>query len=370
MTSMNRFFLVFLLFITACSTPPREKTSRVIFRFAGDVMFDRGIKRVLKSGVKPFRHILNLSTNADIMMVNLETTVATNGTKITKLFNFMSAPETLSILTNAGVDVVSIANNHTMDYGLPAIQQTRANLEKYRILYSGAGADYNQASQPVIITNNGIRIGFLAFGDIFPLNLYASDHHPGVAGVDPKRALPVVAALRPRVDILIVSLHWGWEYEDMPKSYQISIAHQYIDSGADLIIGHHPHVLQGVEKYRDGYIFYSMGNFIFDQKKELKTRYTMVGEFQISRVITPQGNTNFSKSILVYPFIKDYNDYMPRPLDQAESIAWRSHFTAISAPLGPVSLGPLDGSNYNTLAAFFPQTNSLLSNATPQLTLK
>ncbi len=341
-----RFTVTFLLlYLALFSCSKIETPGPVIFRFAGDVMFDRGIKRTLKKGVHPFYHISDLSRSAHIMMINLETTIATNGEKVPKAFNFMSHPDSLAFVTNAGIDLVSIANNHTMDYGTPAIIQTIHNLNKYGLRHAGAGMDLPEASQGVILETNGIKIGFLAFGDIYPLSLYASDTRPGIAGIQLEQTSAVIKAFKPQVDFLIVSLHWGWEYEDLPKSYQTVQAYEFIDSGADLIIGHHPHVLQGVEKYKNGVIFYSMGNFVFDQKKELKTRYTMIGELELVKKLDAEANTNLSAHYSFHPFIKDYTDYMPRIMDEKEHAAWMDHFSEISKKLGPVSFSPRTNSD-------------------------
>ena len=330
---MKKFLLILsvILTIESCAKSPNHK---LIFRFAGDVMFDRGIRRVLKRGVDPFANVLNITRKADLMMVNLETTVATNGHKITKAFNFMSDPASLRFLTNAGVDLVSLANKHVMDYDWVALKQTRENLERYGIRFTGSGRNIYEATRPLIFTNHGIILGYLAFGDIYPLSLYAGKTRAGVVSTEPKNVLKAIRLLRPKVDVLVVSLHWGWEYEDFPRRYQIGQAHAFIDAGADLVLGHHPHVLQGVERYKNRMIFYSMGNFVFDQRIQVKTRYTMIGEMKAEETILSNRNTNWTLTYAAYPLIKDATNYMPRRLNAVEKGQWLRHFNEICAPFG------------------------------------
>jgi poly-gamma-glutamate synthesis protein (capsule biosynthesis protein) len=318
-----RIFIT-VLFLTsgilACTVEEIEQPPLTTFSFAGDVMMDRGIERTLQNtGIYPFFDVHDLLNDSTFTFVNLETSVSRIGERVNKLYTFKSRPETLSYLTNAGINIVSLANNHTMDYGTIALIHTISNLDVYGIMHTGAGMNIDEATTPVILETNGIKIGVLAYGDIYPISLYARENRPGVAGIYIDRMISNIQTLRESVDFVVVSLHWGIEYDDFIQPVQQRIAYRLIDNGANLIIGHHPHVLQGIERYNDGMIFYSMGNFIFDQRRHIKTRYTMVGKAMLQPEVSKVTNedktiglvTNLNVSYKITPFFKSYDHFMP-----------------------------------------------------------
>lgn len=182
---------------------------------------------------------------ADITMLNLENAITERGYKVPKEFNFRMPPKYLQVLKDGGVDIVNLANNHVWDYGQVGVRDTIAYLDEAGIYHVGAGATEEEAGKPVIIEIKGKSIGFLGY--YFMEGNVAED----------------VSALKKTADVVIVNFHWGTERSNYPESYQVDLAHRAIDAGADLVIGHHPHVLQGIERYKDGIIAYSLGNFIF-----------------------------------------------------------------------------------------------------------
>ena len=153
-----------------------------------------------------------------------------------------------------------------LDYGPDELIFTRSLLQKQGLSPFGAGKDSNEARQPTLLTRNGVRFGFLGYGVAHSRAVYAQGSRAGIAPIIMDDIRKDILALRSQVDVLIVSLHWGIEYDKTPSRKQREEAHQIIDWGADLILGHHPHVMQGIEIYKNKVIAYSLGNFIFDQK--------------------------------------------------------------------------------------------------------
>lgn len=229
--------------------------------FGGDCTFAQHFDRAIGDDVLAPFSALPILASADLAMVNLENPITTRGRKVPKTFNFRMHPRYLASLIAGGVDIVTIANNHVMDYGPLGLFDTRRFLDSVGIAAVGAGSSEAEARRPVILSRHGTRVGFLAYNAFSN----ATGSHPGTA----PRILSVVTedvrALRESgtVDIIVVNFHWGTERAPFPDEDQVRFAHAVIDAGADLIVGHHPHVLQGVERYRQGLIAYSLGNFIF-----------------------------------------------------------------------------------------------------------
>lgn len=199
---------------------------------------------------------------ADVAMVNLENPLTRSTLSLgKKQLNFKADPESVKVLTAGGVDIVNLANNHAMDYEEPGLVETINTLDNAGIQHLGAGRDIKEARRPDIIEVKGQRIAYLGYYDT---DLHAADY--GKAGTNPRRNNRVaedIKALRGQVDWIIVNYHWGVELADYPGDWQIDLARFTIDQGADLVVGHHPHVLQGAEIYKGKPIVYSLGNFIF-----------------------------------------------------------------------------------------------------------
>jgi len=245
--------------------------SEITIAFGGDVMFDTYIYYWMSSmGISyPWDDVAHLFRSSDIGVVNFESSSSLRG-ETTKPpgYGFRSPPYTLQSLPDAGINYVSLGNNHVLDFGYDAFADTVQNLNHYEMLHSGAGSDLAAATAPAIIEVQGLRVGFLSYTAILPGTSWkATDSRPGVAALydegDVLLALENITRSKKECDILIVMPHWGVEYADHPTSAQRSLAYRLIDAGADLIVGGHPHVLQGVEFYQDKPIFYSLGNFIF-----------------------------------------------------------------------------------------------------------
>jgi poly-gamma-glutamate capsule biosynthesis protein CapA/YwtB (metallophosphatase superfamily) len=221
-----------------------------------------------------FRNVLTATHSKDLFLVNLECPFTDRGEKIPKNFNFKARPELVASLLAGRVDVVSLANNHLMDYGAIGLLDTLATLDQAGIAHFGAGRNLAEARRPRIIEKNGIKTAFLGYfflGDknIEPKEVIASDTTPGVAGhasdleIMKSMMLEDIGIARTMADLVIPFFHWGREGQNKPEPYQIALAHAAIEAGAALVLGSHPHVLQGIEVYRERPIVYSLGNFVF-----------------------------------------------------------------------------------------------------------
>lgn len=211
----------------------------------------------------PFARMAPRLRRADIAFGNLECAVATTGQPIPKQFNFRADPSTLEALVNAGFDIVSLANNHAWDYGRGALAETVRRVRKAGIVPVGAGDNRAEAHKLVTLRKNGQKIGFLAYLGLLPALIPESETEPSLAMASVETIQKEVAAARPQVDVLIVSLHAGQEMAAYITPRQRAFAQAAIDAGADLVIGHHPHVVQPLVTYRGKPICYSLGNFVF-----------------------------------------------------------------------------------------------------------
>lgn len=256
---------------TAVATPT-SAPGRLTIAAAGDVMLARSIGRriVARDPAAIFEGVTPVLAAADIVVVNLETAVSDIGSPQAKGYAFRAPPEAIDALVAAGVDVAALANNHALDYGQDALLDTIARLRAAGIAPAGAGATEAEARTPAVIERNGLRIAFLGYVDTPAEGSYsrstwdATAERPGVAWASVEKIAADVAAARALADIVVVLLHAGVEYSELPSQSQRAYAEAAIDAGALLVLGTHAHVLQPVEEYGGGLIAYSLGNFVFD----------------------------------------------------------------------------------------------------------
>lgn len=233
----------------------------VTMMFGGDVTLGYAFEDLIGQDYQWAFDAMPEYRDADVAMVNLEGTLTTADTKYEKTFNFKAHPEQVEVLTHGGVDIVNLANNHAMDYMAAGLQETLHTLEQAGIHSVGAGMNLTAARRPVILEVKGQRIAYFGY--------YTGEDHPATvtaAGTNPALTARIAAdikAIRHQVDWIIVNFHWGVELSNYPETWQTELAHFTIDQGADVVVGHHPHVLQGSEIYRGRPIAYSLGNFIF-----------------------------------------------------------------------------------------------------------
>ena len=234
----------------------------------GDVLFARGVaKQITKHGAPwLFANVKGTIKGADIAFCNLECTLSTGGVVQRRRYQFRANPKLAAVLSANGFDVACLANNHTLDYGREAMMDTVRAVRKAGMTAVGAGKDRADALKLQIVKKNGLRVGFLAYTDLPTDGVVRLADRPTIAGLNPDELPVQIKSARKRCDVLVVSFHWGVEYMKRPTERQQHIAHVCIDNGADLVLGHHPHVLQTTETYKGRPIIYSMGAFVWDAK--------------------------------------------------------------------------------------------------------
>ncbi|MFA5368791.1 MAG: CapA family protein [Candidatus Paceibacterota bacterium] len=252
------------------------KASEVSLIAVGDIMLTRGVKtKIVKNGSDyPFLKIKDYLKSGDIVFGNLETPIASGRAILPGEMLFRSDPGLEKQLKESNFSILSLANNHTGNFGTFGFEQTFKYLNEVGIKYVGAGQNKQEAYSPVWLKVNGITFAFLAYDDIdfTPATYEASDQSAGIAFMHQANLEEAITSAKKQADFVIVSMHSGDEYKDFPNQEQIDFAHAAIDFGAELVIGHHPHVIEPIEQYKGKYIFYSLGNFIFDQMWSLGTR--------------------------------------------------------------------------------------------------
>lgn len=239
--------------------------------FLGDVMLARGVEdRFLNNPDDvQMEDIRARLSNCDHIHANLESPVSDVGSPYPKQdpnVCFCADPKMIGVLERLNVSSVNLANNHVLDYGEDALRRTLSILDDARIASFGAGDNAQQANRPLILQVGAYRVGFIGSNFIFSASTEkAGRRSPGAADFQLGPLTRSVADLKSKVDIVVVSVHWGLEYSFYPLPYIQRAARRLVDAGARLVIGHGPHYVQPVERYGDGCIVYSLGNFIFDE---------------------------------------------------------------------------------------------------------
>jgi len=271
----------------------------------GDIMLSRSVEQLMvkkNDFTLPFVKLANVTKGVDIAFGNLETTVIAGRKISTGEFEFRTDPKSLEGLKLAGFDLVSLANNHTYNFGAKGLDSTFVELQKADIKYVGAGEGSAEAAAPVIIERGGMMFGFLSYVYPQPQSSRATADRPGLNFMDLDQLKNDVNILKDQVDWVVVTMHSGTEYKFKPNQEQINFAHAAIDAGASVVIGHHPHVVQTFEKYKDGYIFYSLGNFVFDQMWSEETKQGLMAKIVF--------NSDQIQSIQAIPIIIN-QEYQP-----------------------------------------------------------
>lgn len=280
---MHRFFVVvaFMLLQISLAYSQSQEIKMVI---VGDIMLDDLPGKYIKTGKDPFKSFAPLFKNADIKIGNLECVVGVTGRAEDKNFVLRANPRVLPVLKKY-FSAVSLANNHTGDYGPESLSNMLDLLDGAGIKYFGAGKEIRSAHEPIIFEAKGKRIAVLGFDIFLPRSFEALVDRPGTAWgesdyivADIKKAKEFYGA-----NIVITYPHWGWEGEKVASPNQVQLAHLMIDSGADAVVGGHPHVTQNIENYKGKPIFYSLGNFVFDSFNTLDTTTGWVLELTIDQ---------------------------------------------------------------------------------------
>lgn len=248
--------------------PPKSDISLL---FAGDVLLsNHHLNLYDKKNAKIHgilsKDLVDIMNSVDVMMINQEFPFSTRGTKMEdKQYTFRVNPNRVNIFPEMGIDIVTLANNHTLDFGTDALLDTIDTLDNAKIKHVGAGKNLEEAKLTKSFEINDKKIAFLGASRVIPVYEWnAMKEQPGLfTTYDPTLLLEEIKIAKNNNDIVVVYVHWGIERAQYPKDYQRNLGKQYIDAGADIIIGSHPHVLQGIEYYKGKPIVYSLGNFIF-----------------------------------------------------------------------------------------------------------
>lgn len=280
-------------------TPLPSGPATVTIAAVGDMHFDRQVRQAINrwGGTAPLKHVADRLAAADIAVGNLESTLSDLGERnAEKDYTFKGDPRGVEGLALAGFDFLSLANNHALDTGSEAMLDTIARLEANSIGYAGAGADKAAAWTPAVREVNGASVAFFGFSHILPAGFVATDSRPGIAkgrgNMDSVEA--AIRSAKEQYDYVIVSFHWGVEKEDNANGDQVTDAHRAVDAGADMVLSHHPHVIQAVEYYNGKLIAYSLGDFVFDHYSR-KTGEAFILEAELG----PNGVAN-ARAVPVY----------------------------------------------------------------------
>jgi poly-gamma-glutamate synthesis protein (capsule biosynthesis protein) len=323
------FLVLFFLCIGSIYSGVIRKPKKFRVLFAGDVMFDWGLRETMQSRgfFSPIEGLVSIFEEVDFRMVNLETAVSTSDENIdkSKAYVFNAKPEELTLLKRLQIDGVFLANNHSMDYGKKGLEETISNLQANSIQFVGAGPDLNSSYAPLIFPYNNINLQIFSASAIGEARLFATPKTPGAAPYNLKKLLTLPTKKSGTIPIL--ALHWGIEYRPEPTGDQIQAAHSLIDSGFKVIVGHHPHIPQGIEKYKDGIIIYSLGNFIFGSRNPyLNHNLAVILHFREDKIALCEIVPVFGK------FQKE--EHFVRPLQREEGNEFLVEIAYLSKKLG------------------------------------
>lgn len=320
-----------------------NEESFVVFTAVGDIMLGGKIEDLV--GNKPdnsiFEEVSSLLEQSDIVFGNLECPLTSHSEKATwdytKILDkpviingkeygnsiyLKASPKMSNYLKKCKFSILSLANNHIMDYGITGLTDTIKILNKIDIKYIGCGYNIEDARMPVIFDIKGIKLGFLAYCDIY----IASKKRAGNCPL--KYVYDDIKKLKTKSDIIIVSIHQGMDLADYPLTDEIELMHSIIDAGAKIVLRHHPHVIQGIEEYADGLIFYSLGNLIFDYtvdplwKDLAKSRESLMVKFLISK-------TKIESFKIIPIFIDD--NFRPKQMSLENEIATTKRINILSS---------------------------------------
>lgn len=305
--------VLFQVFDSPKTLKVREENSLLTISMVGDMLFGRYVDEVVvpNHGYQSlFQYVRPYLKQSDYITGNLDQpiTEGENYPKADKLMHISTSPEVAKVLKEEGFTTVNLANNHMKDFGKQGILDTLRAFQNENVGTVGAGYNLEDASAVSYQTIRGIKIATLGFSDILPKDFRALSNRSGVAPADPNLFFYDVAKAKKNADLVIVHMHWGKEYDSTYHPRQQDLGRSLIDAGADIVIGHHPHVLEPVEVYKHGVIFYSLGNFISDQGWS-RTRESVLAQYKVM----DDGKVN----LVIHPLV--IREGTPRPLTGGSS---------------------------------------------------
>ena len=279
---LNRILLIFLIFLIIVgivgtifsegliSNTPLVPKENVSIAVTGDVMFARNMAGVLSLDSSPFSGVSNVTSNVDLLLINFENAATYSESAVKGDVPLKCSPEYVPLAKANNNTVAALANNHVCDYGIGGMNDTLTYIKDAGITPIGAGNSEDEAHQAVVKDVNGRKITILNYMDAnnfaeYPYEMlpYANGSNPGYSAYDYEDAQKQISENNDS-DLIIAYLHFGNEYSTSPNDDQVKIAHELIDLGADVVVGCHPHVTQGIEMYNGKPIFYSLGDYIFE----------------------------------------------------------------------------------------------------------
>jgi poly-gamma-glutamate synthesis protein (capsule biosynthesis protein) len=289
---------------------PTGTSKQVRMTFVGDIMLDRDPGKAMLAGRDPFEGVADLLKDADLTVGNLECVVADSGTRLKKSYTFRADPQAIPYLARY-FHALSLANNHTGDFGDAALIETMYRLRREKIPFFGAGLNEAEAHTPWIVEKNGIKLALLGYNEFPPRSFEAGRRKPGLAWSVDEQVVADIKAVRPKVDLVITFMHWGEEYIPKPNERQKTLAQKMIDAGADVVVGNHPHVTQGHDLYKGRLVVYCLGNFVFDEWKDepeimkeerrlgwvLRMTFTKSGLVEWNTVVTRTDDNGFPEKV-------------------------------------------------------------------------
>ena len=268
---------------------------------------------------RPFQHVAEVFKNKDILFGNLETVLSLRGKAAQKAVTLYTGPEKVAYLTDAGFDVLNVANNHIMDLDVEGCHETLDVLNQHDLKFIGVTTQ--KYPQPYsILERDNTRVGFLGY---YEYGAKEATHDIIIRNID-DQIIDETKKLRLLCDIVILSLHWGIENVYYPSPKQIKLARHLIDAGATVVLGHHPHVVQGIEEYKNGLIAYSLGNFQFSSLRNIDCRKSIILSIDMNK----QGVKKYE----VIPVFID-EDFVTCSMNKLQSEEMLSHINHVSEPI-------------------------------------
>lgn len=292
----------------------KEKPVRVFL--VGDIMLDRGVKSSVENNAGGDYEFLfselGWLKEGDIVFGNLEGPASDKGRDLGNLYSFRMEPRVLDILIDHGFNVLSVANNHAGDWGRDAFVDTLERLKDKEIFYPGGGRDYQEASQVQIVEVEGIKFGWLGFSDVGPVWLRATEDSSGILLASDPNFTDIIQEASQESDFLFISFHFGDEYQTSANYHQRFLVEEAFLAGAQVVVGHHPHVVQEIVWQDDKLVAYSLGNFIFDQYFSEETMSSTVLELLI---------LNGKIVEITEHYLKQNSEYRPERIGQEKILS-------------------------------------------------
>ncbi|MEQ9365686.1 MAG: CapA family protein [Leptospirales bacterium] len=309
--------------IAATESPEQDAPIKILF--AGDTHFQWGVRELQRSAglMAPVEELVPVFHAADFRVLNLETSISDRGRPfVRKSYIFNTTPENIRVLQNLKLDLALLGNNHSMDMGRAGLRRTLRALRRAGIGSVGSGENSALAPGPFLFSRGGVSFAVLSYSGIGEASTFSTRSRPGVAAMSDKSIYQSVRAARRNADQVIVSLHWGNEYYPRADRKQVRFARALIDAGATAIIGHHPHVPQGIEVYRGRIICYSLGNFLFGSINEDQT-HNIVVQLEVD---PKRKQIDRARIVPIVGRYRDAGDHRLRKLDPTEARSFWQEF--------------------------------------------